>query len=78
MPITVFAKAEICAYGKEIRLARRKNRLSLAAVVARMNAKGWAYYPSKLFRLENKFKICLPGPEMLDLLECLECKFTVK
>ena len=78
MPVTLFVISETCIYGKEFRLIRRQKRLSLAQIAERMNKRGWAYYPSKIFRLERRSKFCLPGDEMMDLLKALEVDFELK
>ena len=74
----LFVTTEVCVHGKEFKLLRQQQRLSLALVAARMTDKGWSYYPSKLFRLEKKMKFCLTGQEMMDLLDTIGVGFEVK
>ena len=75
--VTVFQESAVCIHGKEFRMIRRQRKLSLAALVERMNKRGWAYYPTKLHRLEQRVKFCLPGNEMVDLLDALGVDFNV-
>lgn len=76
--ITLFKNTEVSVYGKEIRMHRYHQNLSLAKVSERMNEKGWYYYPCKLFRMESKKTFSLSGSEMMDLLECIEAQFQIK
>lgn len=57
---------------------RVNQNLSLAMICEQMVKKGWAYYPSKLFRMEKQKIIALENNEMLDLLSCLKVPFKVK
>ena len=76
--ISLFFMFEACVYGKEFKVQRLRNGFSLGDVVRAMNAKGWCWYPSKLFRLEKKMRFCLASEEMMDLLDCIKTGFIVK
>jgi hypothetical protein len=69
--IKVFSSTELCVYGKEFRMLRYQNKLSLDEVCDAMRKKGWSYYPMKLMRLEKKQRFCMSSQELSDLLSCV-------
>ena len=68
--ITIFVSSQAMVYGREFRMLRVNNGLSLKQIADQMTQKGWSYYPSKLYRMENMTKFTLPENEMMDLLSC--------
>lgn len=69
--LTLFLTSEVCVYGKEFKVKRRQRGISLVAVSNYMNQRGWCYYPSKIFRYEQRMKFCLPAQEMTDLIDAI-------
>ena len=74
--IPVARNNELRVYGKTIRLARTRNRLSRKAVCISMQIQGFTgYYPKKIERYEKKTRFSLPGHEIMALIKALKADF---
>lgn len=73
--IAVYKTNQLYVYGKDLRRIRFKNELYRTDVCRAMNRLGYAYYPVKLMRYEQRTKLYLSASEMISLISCLGGNF---
>lgn len=75
--IIIYSANEFYVYGKDLRLARYRAGLTRKTVCKKMGNLGFAYYPVKLMRYEQRVKLYLSSNELVSLISCLNGQFKV-